>query len=451
METLRTSSYIIPIKLDKDNKYMLIHGYTGAIDIVDKSLANQLITLQEIHQKTFSAELLTFLKKRGYITDKTEEDEYNYVSRVVRTLHQKELMLYKTFTFIISYNCNFRCPYCFENRNKKNTEFHTAFNREMVDRAYLAIENIESRKLLRNKIITLYGGEPLLAQNKEIVTYLVHEGRKRGYKFHAVSNGYELDHFLKLLSPDLVCKVQVTIDGTKEYHNQRRKHYQDLGTFDKIISNIELALKQGIDITVRVNNDNQNVENFAQLKTYFETIGFYTYPKFKLYSAMLQNNEAITNDEKTALTFASSHSYISKHKKMKTENACKDYGLYQRIYTALKEKKPIPFKGTFCASQSGGYVLDCFGDIYPCWEVVGNKKMCIGNYLEKEINWNENIVEKWHTYDISINSFCQKCKYALYCGGGCVAHAMSGNRNHCSYFQNIFDLAVKRALYKALY
>ncbi|WP_455639155.1 radical SAM protein [Parabacteroides sp.] len=432
-------------------KQILIHGYTGAIDIVNKNLADQLMTLQEINQKTFSSELLTFLMKRGYVTDKTEEDEYSYVSRIVRTLHQKELMSYKTFTFVISYNCNFRCPYCFENRNKKDTEFYTTFSREMVDKAYLAIKNIESRKPLRNKIITLYGGEPLLARNKDILTYLILEGHKKGYKFHAISNGYELDHFLELLSSDLIFKVQVTIDGTKDYHNQRRIHYQALDTFDKIISNIELALKQGISITVRVNNDNRNVENFAQLKAYFESIGFYTYPNFKLYSAMLHNNEAITNDEKTALTFSSSRSYISKHKEMGTEKTCKDYGLYQRIYNALKEKKPIPFKGTFCASQSGGYVLDCFGDIYPCWEVVGNKEFCIGNYLEKDINWNDNLVEKWHTYDISMNSFCRKCKYALYCGGGCVAHVMSGKRNHCSYFQNIFDLAVKRALCKALY
>lgn len=33
MDTLRTSSYTIPIKLDsEEGKYMLIHGYTGAID-----------------------------------------------------------------------------------------------------------------------------------------------------------------------------------------------------------------------------------------------------------------------------------------------------------------------------------------------------------------------------------------------------------------------------------
>lgn len=39
METLRTSSYIIPVKLEsEEGKYMLIHGYTGVVDIVSESV-----------------------------------------------------------------------------------------------------------------------------------------------------------------------------------------------------------------------------------------------------------------------------------------------------------------------------------------------------------------------------------------------------------------------------
>ena len=43
METLRTSSYLIPVKLeDEEGKYMLIHGYTGAIDIVSESMLKKI-------------------------------------------------------------------------------------------------------------------------------------------------------------------------------------------------------------------------------------------------------------------------------------------------------------------------------------------------------------------------------------------------------------------------
>lgn len=52
MPSLRVSSYVISIPLeDTDDKFMLIHGYTGAIDIETKELAT---ALQE--NKAFSEE-----------------------------------------------------------------------------------------------------------------------------------------------------------------------------------------------------------------------------------------------------------------------------------------------------------------------------------------------------------------------------------------------------------
>lgn len=57
------------------------------------------------------------------------------------------------------------------------------------------MEQIQSYRERGNNVITLYGGEPLLAENKDIVTYIVEEGVKRGYKFEAITNGYDLDCF----------------------------------------------------------------------------------------------------------------------------------------------------------------------------------------------------------------------------------------------------------------
>lgn len=43
MGTLRTSSYMIPVKLESEKgKYMLIHGYTGAMDIVTEHLLEKI-------------------------------------------------------------------------------------------------------------------------------------------------------------------------------------------------------------------------------------------------------------------------------------------------------------------------------------------------------------------------------------------------------------------------
>ena len=83
---------------------------------------------------------------------------------------------------MIAYDCNFRCPYCYEgNISGKGRQWSKKiFNKDMVDRAYQAMEEIEPNKNLRAKTITLYGGEPLMASNREIIEYIVIKGKSLG-------------------------------------------------------------------------------------------------------------------------------------------------------------------------------------------------------------------------------------------------------------------------------
>lgn len=181
METLRTSSYIIPVKLEsEEGKYMLIHGYTGAMDIVSESVV---LCLKYNEIKKLSDLTLQALQRRGYITNKTKEEEIEYVERVAQALHKRDEILHKSFTWVVTYNCNFRCPYCFEKREYKDSPHRIVLTKSQVDRLFNAMIEIEPRKQLQDSVITLYGGEPLLKENKEIVTYIVQEGRKKGYRF----------------------------------------------------------------------------------------------------------------------------------------------------------------------------------------------------------------------------------------------------------------------------
>lgn len=446
METLRISSYIIPVKLEnEEGKYMLIHGYTGAIDVVSEDMALKLIKTTKVEANLFSNNVLKVLQSRGYITEKTEEEEIEYVGRIAKVLHCEACALYKNFTFIVTYNCNFRCPYCFESRDKKDGSCQLVMTKEMVDKAYKAIELIEPHPQLRRKTIELYGGEPLLKQNIDIVKYIVNIGKKKGYQFRAITNGYDLDYFLDLLSPDIIGGIQVTIDGTKEHHDKLRVHCKEGNTFDKIVSNISKVLKRGVKVVIRVNNDANNVTDFAILRKYFEDIGFFSFPFFRMYSTLLWNSDSIPDEEKQQLSFLSSQKYIYKHQKMNTLNLCKDNGIFYNVYKSLRKGNPIPFRRVFCSSQAGEYVLDPLGNIYPCWEIVGNEKYKIGDYNKDNIEWDDEQLGKWRNYDITSSPRCKRCKYALYCGGGCVAHAKLDKREHCSYFKQIFDISVNRA------
>ena len=441
METLRTSSYMIPVKLEKEeNKYMLIHSYTGTIDIVSENLLKKIKSIAEGHD--FSDSMLQTLLKRGYITTKTQEEEYAYVARMAMALQKKYDVLVTSFTWVVSYNCNFRCPYCFEGRSQKDSSKKLSFTKEQVDAAYAAQDKIQPNRKLRRNIITLYGGEPLLAENKEVINYIVQEGQKRGFKFAAVTNGYEIDQFLNLLGPDGIYRLQISIDGMKEYHNQRRVHYRDHNTFDKIIDNIQLALEKGASILVRMNSDEYNADQYTELKQYLEKKGFFKYPKFRLYLAILKDNEEVTVSDHERLDFLSIPSYI---KKQQQQDQIQDTDIYKSIHDALINNRPIHLKSIGCAAQTNGYVLDPFGKIYPCWEVVGKNEYVEGVYSKNSVEWNEDIVRRWRYTNIGQKEPCKHCKYALICGGGCPFLQMKGKDPTCGITRQSFDIAVNKA------
>lgn len=439
MEHLGISSYTIPIRLEKEkDKYMLIHGYTGAIDIVSVELWKDIQSIGE--KNNLIQPMVEHLLKRGYLTTKTQDEEYAYVARMARALHKRDEILHKSFTWIVSYNCNFRCPYCFEGRDKKDSTHSFTFTKDMVDRTYRAMEEIESRKELRNHCISLYGGEPLLKENKEVIRYIVSEGQKRGYIFHAITNGYDLDYFMDLLGKEAINHLQITIDGTKEYHNQTRVHYQDPNSFDKIISNIRQILDADLDVQVgiRVNTDNHNLYDFENLKGFFAEKGFFKHPNFRVYSALVINNDAMTEQEKEQVDITSSKIFLEQQRKDGNISSCNGYhSLYKKLSDAIRNQKAIALTSIYCASQAGGYVFSPFGEIYPCWDVVGNKEFQIGQLHPDSIQWYEAELNKWRSHDISTSS-CQHCKFAFLCGGGCQAM----KNKQCVYFQEILKSAV---------
>lgn len=438
---LRVSSYIIPVKVEED-KYMLLHGYSGAMDIVDTSVVKLLSKKEAVDETDLNEDLLQTLLKRGYLTRMSQEEENDYFRRIAVALHKKDKLLYSSYTFVVTYDCNFRCPYCFERDLHKDGIKTFAMTEEMVDKAFKAIDAIQQQKQRPSKKIELFGGEPLLKENLNIIEYIVSKGIGNGFKFGAITNGYDLDAFAHLLSPDKICSLQITIDGMEDMHNSKRVHKDGVPTFKKIVDNIKVALEHDVYVTIRFNTDRNNFEQLNALKDYFAELEFTSYKKFHIDSARLENyDESLDSKDKQA--FLSQKEFIKKHEALDFEYGCHDYATYDKIYRSIYRQEPLPYKSTFCASQTGGYVFDPFFKIYPCWEVLGDRQYCIGDYSGDTIKWDDEHLKYWHLDNIVRHTACRTCKCALLCGGGCTADNI--HTQHCTHMMELIEYAAKRA------
>ena len=141
-ELYRVSSYTICVNLPEDPDHsLLVHGYTGAIDRVNKEVARMIKSRIVISEDMFdqlpcSKETIHTLIKRGYLTSHSPIEEREYVHSMANFLHHNSSRDAASFLFLVAYDCNFRCPYCFENDISSHGKGWSkqVFTKEMVDR-----------------------------------------------------------------------------------------------------------------------------------------------------------------------------------------------------------------------------------------------------------------------------------------------------------------------------
>ena len=213
---MRISTYEIILPLigmdDKEieDKSLLVNGLYGALDVVDTETVKMLEKGDYAGLPLVLRERLTL---RGHITRDDPEDELAD-ARLLGRVWNKIIGHSGTGPVILpTYNCNFRCPYCFEqHRLSRGKEWLTRdMKPEMIDAIFAALQKQKDKG---HKIdgISLYGGEPLLKENKETVRNICEHAKAMELPISAITNGYDLDHYIDLLDEFKVDKLQITVD-----------------------------------------------------------------------------------------------------------------------------------------------------------------------------------------------------------------------------------------------
>lgn len=456
---MRTSSYNIVVKVDdKDGRYALLNSYTHAFDIVNQNVYQYLKTQDE--KCGISEETKEKLIKRGYITSLSEEDERELVKRFLNKIYDEIRLKNFGFHFIISYDCNLRCVYCYEDPILNGCAClpKNRITKEQVDKAYeIIIEKDKDRTGI--KVIHLYGGEPFLAENYEMLEYIVQKGKDLGYVFSVTSNGYDLDKYLDFLRENSkIFSFQITIDGVEDIHNERKPHYKNKDSFTRIASNVDSLLKIGIPISIRINTDPCTMERIDELLVYFRERGWFQYKNFKPYCALLRKEVPTVNKKgnfpKEMFTQSEFYrTFCEKELGGKSEErfVCQDLDVHS-VLNRLLLGKSVNHKSCFCGAQTGSIIFDPLGDIYSCWDVVGQREHRVGRYIPNFILENE-FADKWFNSRVSEHK-CVNCKYVFFCGGGCLANAfrVTGKvqSGECNDYPRLFKYGMQQIYNKKI-
>jgi len=404
---MKLMSHIIAVQID-DNRRLLINSLTGLIDQVSAEVYKVIEQWRGIEKIVpmgdFEAALYENLKERGYLVCCCEK-ETSIKNRIIKKLsdvNDKTNKAYKGITFVLTYNCNFRCHYCFEGEHRLKKEIMT---QAQIDAALeLAGDDLE--------YVGLFGGEPLLPETRPIMEYLVSKTSDKIYSMF--TNGYYLSEYFDLLSQIKISDITVTLDGDEEAHNKRRHLADGSPTYKKIMHGVEMYLSNGIPICIRMNTGKGNFEASEQLReTLIDNFGKYGDLLAIEIVPMLEDSVAERTELLTKLYSADSELSVEE-RQQRNRMFGKDYSVIDVITVDAKRLAPIY---SYCRAHHGNICLvDPYGHIYACAVSVGIEELAVGTYYP-QVSYKENSI---FTRNIETIPQCRECIYSLLCGGGCV-------------------------------
>lgn len=382
---------IIDLKLD-DGSSLLLNGINGTITKISKEERNIIERWKNepiIPTSVKEHSVFQYLMDNQFILD--EETEWQIKNRVIAKLKKGSLndKLSNRAWFILSYNCNFDCPYCYEHgiTTKK------MLTCEMVDEIFNQNPCIDR--------VGFFGGEPLLPSHRDIILYIISKAPMATYSL--ITNGYNLREFLPILRNLNISDIQVTLDGSEANHNHTRHTKGGGETYRRIVAGIIECTKLNIPVTIRMNISKENIQDCLSEMIKIQETEWGKKVRFELQPLF----QYCTSDR------------AELHENLFSSGACpKDNRIFQKMLPLANflyhGTRLIPILRA-CDVEQKNRFYDPDGNIYNCILAVGTPQKAIGTYYPM-LNFKE---KSFLTRDITTIEECRECKYSLFCGGGC--------------------------------
>lgn len=448
---MRVSAYEIILPLIGRNereipgRKLLVNGLYGAMDVVPEEVA---VALARGEAESLAPPIRERLLARGHITRQEGEalQDVKLLGRIQRKVVGASAI---TPVILPTYDCNFRCPYCFEgHRLQRGAEWLSQkMSPSMIDAVFAALAKLRG-KGRRIKDITLYGGEPLMAENREVVEAICAHAKDMGLEISIVTNGYDLDSYWDLLAKFPVSDMQLTVDGVGVLNDRRRRHRDGKPTYERILQNAGEAVKRGIDIQLRVNVDRENLSSISALLQDLEARGLRGKKELTLYFAPV----TFVHGSPAEIGYFDILAALREAGESMEEAAGQVNILSTmaaKVWSIMEKKQPPDFSPAFCGAETGMIVIAPDGKIFPCWDFVGIDREAVGYTDETAGEFVLGLpTALWRTRTVDLMEPCQTCPYLFLCRGGCAAQAKretgSCFREHCGESKTIADFVLSR-------
>ena len=352
-----------------------------------------------------AGEVARTLARLGLLTDLTAAEELER-QRVLFD-RQRADTSQLTFSFIPTYVCNFRCPYCYELGHNKIKGF---MDERVMDAIEAFVEFKHAQDGFESLSVQWYGGDPSLAleQVAELSDRLISWADEHGVGYEAMmlTNANVIGPAEAQLIAD--CRVKLvflTIDGPEQVHNKRRVAANGSNSYERTIEAARLFRSHGIDLAATMNTDKVNIVYYNELR------------------------EKLLAEEGIVLATAKLNDYG--HFFGEAPFSKPDFDLFthddyfQAQFEEFAKRAHDPAElremwrpiRRFCNGQHDNYfIVDLLGDVYACDGRVGDKAYVKFNLFDDPSTWKLHDI----TFDATRDGTCAECELLPVCQGNCI-------------------------------
>lgn len=305
----------------------------------------------------------------------------------------------KRIMLLLTENCNLNCLYCYEHKkNSKRMSFDTA--KQIID------QNLPNDAVEEPIIIEVFGGEVFanFSLLKEIYDYVQNNYSYLNIMYETTTNGTlvhgEIQEWLRERKEQFF--IALSLDGTREMHDQNRVFPDGKGSFDKI--DIDFFAKTWPGCPAKMTISEKTLPHFFDGILYLESMGFKC-------DATLAVGIDWDFEKNSPILIRELEKLIDYYIENEEKPLCTILNMDLRLIFT-----PIDNDYRFCGAGLDMTCYDTAGNEYPCQGFapvsIGDKAMEYRGYNEKNFRFTE-------------SNMCRRCRWVRLCSNCYAANLQS--------------------------